>query len=91
MLTTDSIDPSVKYFFFLIDSIDTQSQNPCQTDYHQSIGSLLTDGIDLSVKNRFPYHHFEGEPSKYSSTIGCARNDGLKGLCQNICCCKLLK
>ncbi len=28
MLTTDSIDPSVKDFFFLIDSIDHRSQNP---------------------------------------------------------------
>jgi hypothetical protein len=58
MLTTDSIDPSVKDFFFWIDSIDHRSQNPCQTDDHQSIGSLSTDGIDPSVKNRFSYYHF---------------------------------
>jgi hypothetical protein len=58
MLTTDSIDPLVKDFFFLIDSIDRRQQNPCQTDDHRSIGSLSTDGIDLSVRNRFSYHHF---------------------------------
>ncbi len=46
MLTTDSIDPSVKDFFPLIDSIDHRSQNPYQTDDHQSIGSYSTDGID---------------------------------------------
>jgi hypothetical protein len=46
MLTTDSIDPSVKDFFLLIDSIDHRSQNPYQTDDHQSIGSYSTDGID---------------------------------------------
>jgi hypothetical protein len=49
MLTIDSIDPSVKDFFFLIDSIDHRAQNPCQTDDHRSIGSLSTDGIDPSV------------------------------------------
>ncbi len=49
MLTTDSIDPSVKNFFFLIYSIDHQSQNPCLTDDHRSIGSLSTDGIDPLV------------------------------------------
>ncbi len=38
MLTTDTIDPWVKDFFFLIDSIDHRSQNPCQTDDHRSIG-----------------------------------------------------
>jgi hypothetical protein len=32
MLTTDSIDPSVKDFFPLIDSIDHRSQNPDQND-----------------------------------------------------------
>jgi hypothetical protein len=58
MLTTDSIDPSVKDFFFLIDSIDHRSQNPCQTDDHRSIGSFSTDGIDPSVRNQFSYHHF---------------------------------
>ncbi len=52
----DSIDPPVKDFFFLIDSIDHRSQNPCQTDDHRYIGSLSTDGIDPSVKNRFSYH-----------------------------------
>jgi hypothetical protein len=46
MLTTDSIDPWVEDFFFLIDSIDHLSQNPCQTDDHRSIGSISTDGID---------------------------------------------
>jgi hypothetical protein len=51
MLTTDSIDPSVKDFFPLIDSIDHRSQNPDQNDDHQSIGSYSTDGIDPSVKN----------------------------------------
>jgi hypothetical protein len=51
MLTTGSIDPLVKDFFFLIDSIDHQSQNHCQTDDHRSIGSLSTDGIDPSVRN----------------------------------------
>jgi hypothetical protein len=58
MLTTESIDPSVKDIFFLIESIDHRSQNPCQADDHRSIGSLSTDGIDPSVKNRFYYHHF---------------------------------
>jgi hypothetical protein len=58
MLTTDSIDPSVEDFFFLIDSINHRSQNDCQTDDHRSIGSLLTDGIDPSVRNRFSYQHF---------------------------------
>jgi hypothetical protein len=51
MLTTDSIDPSVKDFFILIDSIDHRSRNPCQTNDHRSIGSLSTDGIDPSVRN----------------------------------------
>jgi hypothetical protein len=51
MLTTDSMDPSVKDFLFLIDSIDHRSQNPCQTDDHQSISSLSTDCIDPLVKN----------------------------------------
>jgi hypothetical protein len=50
MLTTDSIDPSVKDFFPLIDH---QSQNPDQNDDHRSIGSYSTDGINPSVKNRF--------------------------------------
>jgi hypothetical protein len=58
MLTTDSIDPSVKDFFLSIDSVDHRSQNPCQTDDHRSIGSLSTDGIDPSVRNRFSYHHY---------------------------------
>jgi hypothetical protein len=58
MPTTGSIDPSVKDFFYLIDSIDHQSQNPCPTDDHRSISSLSTDGIDPSVRNRFSYHHF---------------------------------
>jgi hypothetical protein len=58
MLTTDSINPLVKDFFFLIDSIDHLSQNPCQTDDHRSIGSLSTDGIDPLVRNRFSYQHF---------------------------------
>jgi hypothetical protein len=48
MLTTNSINTLVKDFFFLIDSIDHQLQNPCQTDDHRSIGSL---SIDPSVKN----------------------------------------
>jgi hypothetical protein len=55
MLTTDSIDPSAKDFFFLIHSIDHRSKNPCQIDDHRSIGSLSTDGIDPSVRNRFSY------------------------------------
>jgi hypothetical protein len=53
MLTTDSIDLSVKDFFPLIDSIDHRSKNPDQKDDHRSIGSYSTDGIDPSVKNRF--------------------------------------
>jgi hypothetical protein len=44
MLTTDSIDPSVKDFFPLINSIDHRSQNPYQNDDHQSIGLYPTDG-----------------------------------------------
>jgi hypothetical protein len=50
MLTTDSIDPSVKDYFLVIDSIDHRSQNPYQNDDHRSIGSYSTDGIDPSVK-----------------------------------------
>jgi hypothetical protein len=49
MLTTDSIDPLVKVFFILIDSIDHRSQNPCQIDDHRSIGSLSAGGIDSTV------------------------------------------
>jgi hypothetical protein len=56
MLTTNSIDPLVKDFFPLIDSIDHRSQNPDQNDDHRSIGSYSTNGIDPSVKNRFPAH-----------------------------------
>jgi hypothetical protein len=64
MLTTDSIDPSVKDFFPLIDSIDHRSQNPDQNDDHRSIGSYSTDDIDPSVKNRFllPILLNEGKP-----------------------------
>jgi hypothetical protein len=58
MLTTEIIDPSVKDFLFFINSINHRSQNPCQTDDHPSIGSHSTDGIDPSVKNRFPSPHF---------------------------------
>jgi hypothetical protein len=54
MLTADSIDPSDKDFFPLIDSIDYRSQNPDQNDDHRSIGSYSTDGINPSIKNRFP-------------------------------------
>jgi hypothetical protein len=46
MLTGDSIDPSVKDFFPLINSMDHQSQNSYQADDHRSIGSYSTDGID---------------------------------------------
>jgi hypothetical protein len=53
MMTTDSINPSVKDFFPLIDSIDHRSQNPDQNDDHRSIGSYSTDGIDPSVKKWF--------------------------------------
>ncbi len=62
MMTTDSIDPSVKDFFFLIDSIDHRSQNPCLTDDHLSIGPLSTDGIDPSITIFLN----EREPSKSS-------------------------
>jgi hypothetical protein len=58
MPTTDSIDLSVKDFFFLIDSINHQPQNPCQTDDHRSIGSHSTDRVDPSVRNWFPYPPF---------------------------------
>jgi hypothetical protein len=63
MLTTDSIDPSVKDYFPLIDSVDHRSQNPDQNDDHRSIGSYSTDGIDPSVKNGFlcPFLN-EGKP-----------------------------
>jgi hypothetical protein len=54
MLTTDIINPSVKIFIFLIDSIDHQSQNPFQTRDHQCIGLHSTNGINPPVKNRFP-------------------------------------
>jgi hypothetical protein len=66
MLTTNSIDPSLKEFFFLNDSINHQSQNTCQTDDHRSIGSLSTDGIDPSSKIDSPITIFpnKGEPSK---------------------------
>ncbi len=82
MLTSNSIDPSIRDFFFLIDSIDHRSKNPCQTDDHQSIGSLSTDGIDLSVRNRFSYHYF---PER-KRTLGRSKYYGLKGWCQKICC-----
>jgi hypothetical protein len=58
MLTTDSINPSVKDFFFLIDSINHRSQSPFQIDDHQSIGSHSTYGIIPSVKNQFLSPHF---------------------------------
>jgi hypothetical protein len=60
MLTTDSIDPSVKDFFFLVDSIDHRSQNPCQTDDHRSTGLHSTNGIDPSVKNWLPSAKYDG-------------------------------
>ncbi len=80
MLTTDSINPLVKDFLFLIDSINHRSQNPCQTDDHRSISSHSTDGIDPSVKIGSPIPIFlnKGEPSKYSSTIGCTKYDDFK-------------
>jgi hypothetical protein len=64
MLTTDSIDPSVKDFFPLIDSIDHRSRNPYQNDDHRSIGSYSTDGIAPSVKKSVPLPIFlhEGRP-----------------------------
>jgi hypothetical protein len=58
MLTTDSIDPSVRDFFPWIDSINHRSQNPDQNDDHRSIGSYSTDGIDPLVKNQFPCPFF---------------------------------
>jgi hypothetical protein len=64
MLTTDSIDPSVKDFFPLFDSIDHRSQIPYQNDDHRSIGSYSTDGIDPSVKNQFPYLFFDMKESQ---------------------------
>jgi hypothetical protein len=92
MVTTDSIDPSVKDFFFLSDSIDHWSQNPCSTDDHQSISSHSADGIDPSVKNRFhpPIFLNEGKSNKYSLIIGRAKYHGLKGQYQKICCSELL-
>jgi hypothetical protein len=78
MLTTDSIDPSVKDFFPLIESIDHRSQNPYHNDDHRSIVSYPTDGKP-------------GKLRKYSSIIGRAKYDGLKGLCQKICCSKTVK
>ncbi len=83
MLTTDRIDPSVKDFFLLTDSIDHRSQNPYLNDDHRSIDSYSTDGIDPSAKNQFP--------RKYSSMIGRAKYDGVKGLYQKICCSKTVK
>ncbi len=90
ILTTDSIDPLVKDFFFLIDSINYRSQNPCQIDDHLSMGSHSTDCIDPSVKNRFPSPHFSKcrKNHLHSWIIGRAKYDGLKGLCQKICCSK---
>jgi hypothetical protein len=72
MLTTDSIDPSGKDFFLLIDSINHRSQNPYQNNDHRSIGSYSTNGIDPSIHRHAKY-------------------DGLKGLCQKICCSKNVK
>jgi hypothetical protein len=54
MLTTDSTDPSDKDFFFLINSINHRSQNPCQHNDQQSISSQSTNGINPSVKNWTP-------------------------------------
>jgi hypothetical protein len=66
MLTTNSIDPLVKDFFLLIDSINHRSQNPFQTDDHRSIGSLSTNSIDPSVRIYSPIAIFlnERDPSK---------------------------
>jgi hypothetical protein len=44
--------------FSLIHSIDHRSQNPDQNDDHRFIGSYSTDGIDPSIKNRFPCPFF---------------------------------
>jgi hypothetical protein len=83
MLITDSIDPSVKDFFFLIDSIDHQSQNPCQTDdldpsvHFQPMvlihRSKIHSPITISMN--------EGEPSKnILQQLAALNYDGLKGL-----------
>jgi hypothetical protein len=64
MLTTAGIDPSVKDFFPLINSIDHRSQNPYQNDDHRSIGSYSSNGINPSVKNRFPYPLFYTKESQ---------------------------
>jgi hypothetical protein len=89
MLTLDSVDPSLKDFFPLIDSIDHRSQNPYQTVDHQSIGSYSTDGIDPSVKNRFPYvpysfFYMKEKASEYSSIVGRAKYNGLKRLSKDL-------
>jgi hypothetical protein len=89
MLTLDGIDPSVKGFFPLIDSIDHRSQNPYQTDDHRSISSYSTNGIDPSVKNQFPYFpypffYMKEKASKYSSIIGRAKYNGLKRLSEDL-------
>jgi hypothetical protein len=68
MLTTDSIDPSVKDVYFLKDTIDHSSQNPCQTDDHQSIGSHIQLIVSVICQKQFPSPIFpnEGKTSKYS-------------------------
>jgi hypothetical protein len=88
MLTTDSIDPSVKDFSPLIDSIDHRSQNPYQNDDHRSIGSYSTDGTVSIHRSKIGFStHF----SALREIIGRAKYDGLKGLCQKICCSKTVK
>jgi hypothetical protein len=43
------------------------------------------------IGSPIPIYLNEGEPSKYSSTIGCTKYNGLNALCQKICCSELLK
>jgi hypothetical protein len=87
MLTTNSIDPSVTDFFFLIDRFDHRSQNPCQTDDHRSIGSHSINGIycihQSKIGSPTPIFLKEGKTSKYSSIICCAKYDGLTLLCRD--------
>ncbi len=53
LIFIDVIDPSVKDFLFLIDSIDNRSLKTYLTDGHRSIGTHWIDSIDRYYRSRF--------------------------------------
>ncbi len=59
---------------------------------HEFLIRTMMMTIDPSVKNRFPCPFSEWRNArKFSSIIGRGKYDGLKGLCQKICCSKTVK